>query len=144
MKKYLFALIIGVFALVSCEKEDTVTVEAVTLDVTDVTIDHFKFAAKFTIKGDGKTPCNYGIFVGDQPGLASGKAMITENIYASEPGTYNYSYDFNNSFNIIPSINTYKFNPGTTLYYRAGIEVITADGSTWYYGDEKSFAIPKM
>lgn len=143
MKKYLFAFIVGLLALTACEKEDDqVTAEAVTLGVSDVTAEQFTLSAKFTIKGEKETPCNYGIFVGDKPGLEHGSAIITENVYVSKPGSYDYSYVFNNQMGLL--VPMYKFKPGTTVYYRAGIEVITAEGSTWYYGDEKKFLIPQQ
>lgn len=141
MKKYLFAILMGAFVLSSCEPEekDLVTAEAVTLNVSHVSPEQFTLSATFTINGKKETPCIYGIFVGDEPGLQHG-ALITENKNASKPGTYPYTYVFNNQRGLVTPM--YMYKPGTKVYYRAGIEVVTAEGGTWYYGEEKSFTVP--
>lgn len=144
MKKVFFALVIVIAALSSCTKEDhtnkNVKCDATTLDVENVSADEFTFKASFKISGSGDIFCRYGVEAGED----KEKGFIaTEFVNAQKAGDYNYSYKWVNNKQLLPTVPLYIFAPGTTVYYRAFIEVLGTDGgSKYYYGQTKSFTVP--
>lgn len=145
MKRILSSIAVAMIfvASVSCTKSDVgrTSATAETLDATDVSFKTFTLNAVFTIKGDGNTPCKYGILVGTEPGLTYKTGIFTSNEYVNDPGTYEYSYIMKNVVDglVIPWT---KFLPGQEVFYRAAIELVGIDESKFVYGEEKSLVVP--
>ncbi len=145
MKKLLFASAIALAVLSSCMKEDytnkNVKCEVTTLSVGDVSLDDFTLNASFVISGKGDILCRYGIALGDTSGADQ---YVTEYVTVSAPGKYTYSYKWGNNRPLLPSVPVYIFQPGSTVYYRAFVEILNADGDSKYvYGETKSFTLPE-
>lgn len=145
MKKLLFASAIALAVLSSCMKDDytnkNVKCEATTLDAANVTLDDFTLNASFEISGKGDILCRYGIALGD---TSEADQYVTEYVTVTEPRKFDYSYKWGNNRPILPSVPVYIFQPGSTVYFRAFVEILNPDGDSKYvYGQTKSFTLPE-
>lgn len=142
MRKFLvlFAAVAVIF--VGCEQLDSsVNVKVKTLDATNVSYEKYTFNAEATIKG--LSSANYaemGVYYGSTPNISKDNKFLTTEVKQAVNGANSYSDSDNNEYEFL-GVKSYYFEKGTTIYYKAYVKVIDADGAHYTYGEEKSFTL---